>query len=310
MSKTALLFPGQGSQYVGMARDLHEASAEVRALYELASAEIGDDIARISFEGPAHELQRTRFTQPAILLHSLAVLTILKDNVPAFDCAAGHSLGEYGALAVSGALTFEDAIRAVVRRAALMEEACRKHPSTMAAILGLDRQKVEEICLTAGASGVVVPANFNSAAQIVISGELQAIEEAVSLARTAGAKRAVMLEVGGAFHSPLMESAAAGMEQFLAGIKITSPTKPVIANVTAQPVTDPPLIRSLLVRQITAPVRWTETMEWLAQNDVTTVVEIGPGKVLSALAKRQMRPANIVTLGTRAEVEAAAMVTM
>ncbi|MFQ6009278.1 MAG: ACP S-malonyltransferase, partial [Candidatus Zixiibacteriota bacterium] len=200
MNKTALFFPGQGSQYVGMAKDLHVAYPSVRQLYQLASDEIGVDIAKLSFEGPSEELKKTRFTQPAILLHSLAVLTALQENLPQFDYAAGHSLGEYGALAVTKALSFEDAIKAVVKRASLMEEACQVHPSTMAAILGLDAEKVATICDVASSTGIVVPANFNSSVQVVISGEPRAVKEAVVLAREAGAKRAVLLEVGGAFH--------------------------------------------------------------------------------------------------------------
>jgi [acyl-carrier-protein] S-malonyltransferase len=303
MSTTALFFPGQGSQYVGMARDLYEATPEVRALYELASDEIGVDIARLSFEGPPEELKRTRFTQPAILLHSLAILMLLRNQLPAFDYAAGHSLGEYGALAVSGALSFENAIKAVVRRAALMEEACQRTPSTMAAILGLDGEKVEEICAVASSSGVVVPANFNSSKQVVISGEPKAVEEAVSLAREAGAKKAVMLEVGGAFHSPLMESARTGLGQYLTEMPFNEPSQPVIANVTAEPVVDPDEIRSLLVRQLTAPVKWAQTMERLFQNGVKTIIEIGPGKVLATLAKRDMRPENSLNLDTMADIE-------
>ena len=303
MSKTALFFPGQGSQYVGMANDLYETTPEVRALYELASNEIGVDIARLSFEGPPEELKRTRFTQPAILLHSLAILTLLRNRLPAFDYAAGHSLGEYGALAVSGALSFEDAIKAVVKRAALMEEACQKNPSTMAAVLGLDSEQVEQICAVAFSTGVVVAANYNSGKQIVISGEPAAVEEAVSLAREAGAKRVTMLEVGGAFHSPLMQSAATGLEQYLADVPFNRPSQPVVANVTARPVVEPEEIRSLLVQQLMAPVKWAQTMHYLVQNDVKTIIEIGPGKVLTALAKRDMRPEKLLNLDTLADVE-------
>ena len=304
MSKTTLFFPGQGSQYVGMAKDLYEAAPEVRTLYKLASNEIGVDIAQISFEGPPEELKRTRFTQPAILLHSLAVLTLLRDRMPAFDYAAGHSLGEYGALAVTGALSFENAIKAVVRRAALMEEACQRNPSTMAAILGLDNEKVRDICLVASSTGIVVPANYNSRKQTVISGEPMAIEEAISLAQEAGAKKAVKLEVGGAFHSPLMQSACTGLEEYLADMPFNTPSQPVIANVTAQPVIDPDKMRNLLVQQLTAPVMWAQTMDYLARNNVKTIIEIGPGKVLSALAKRNMQPEKLLNLDTMADIEA------
>lgn len=303
MSKTVLFFPGQASQYVGMGKDLYDSSDEVRALYDLASKEIGEDIAKLSFDGPAEELKRTRFTQPAILLHSLAVLKVMGDKLPSFDFACGHSLGEYSALAAAGALSFEDAVCAVVKRAALMEEACEKKPGTMAAIMGLNEQEVTRVCEKASVKGIVIPANFNSRIQTAISGEVAAVEEAVSLAPEAGAKRAVMLEVGGAFHSPLMEPARDGLEQFLKDMTINKPSVPVIANVTSQPVTDPDSIRSLLVEQVTAPVKWMQTMDFLAGHDVSTVIEIGPGKVLSSLAKREMKPSNLHTIDTMADIE-------
>ncbi len=304
MSKTALLFPGQASQYVGMGKDLYDASDKVRALYDLASSEIGEDIARLSFEGPAEELKRTRFTQPAIMLHSLAVLTVLEEKVPSFDFACGHSLGEYAALAATGAMTFDDAVRAVVKRAALMEEACVAKPGTMAAILGLTEEKVEEVCRQASTQGVVIPANFNSKVQIAISGDVVSVEEAVTLAKAAKAKRAIGLEVGGAFHSPLMEPARDGLEAYLKNVAIKAPSVPVVANVTAGPVTDGDEVRDLLVRQVTAPVRWAQTMGYLVDNDVTTIYEVGPGKVLSGLAKRDMRPKKSISLDTLADIEA------
>ena len=300
MAKTALLFPGQASQYVGMGKDLYDESVEVRKLYELASDEMGVDIARISFEGPAEELKRTAITQPAILLHSLAVLTVMRDGLPEFDYAAGHSLGEYPALAVCGALSFEDAIKAVVKRASLMEDACRKEPGTMAAIMGLSIEKISRIC--DGVDGVVVPANFNSSVQLVISGAVPAVEAAVEVARAEGAKRAVMLEVGGAFHSPLMEPARAGLQAHLAETDIRQARQPVIANVTAEPVTDPESVRELLVEQVVAPVRWAQTMACLKENGVGTIIEIGPGKVLTGLAKRELRPERSLNLDTMDDV--------
>jgi [acyl-carrier-protein] S-malonyltransferase len=302
MSKTALFFPGQASQYVGMAKDLYDDSRHVGALYELASDELGVDIARLSFEGPAEELKRTANTQPAILLHSLAVLTLLRDALPDFDYAAGHSLGEYGALAVCGSLTFEDAVRVVVRRAALMEDACRTNPGTMAAIMGLSIDKIGEVCDRV--DGVVVPANINSSTQLVISGDMEAVEEAAAIAKDEGAKRAVLLEVGGAFHSPLMEPARAGLEEYLQRVTIGVPSKPVVANVTAAPVRQPDEIKELLARQIVAPVKWAQTMAYLKADDVDVIIEIGPGKVLTGLAKREMQPVESVRLETLEDIRA------
>ena len=298
MEKTVLLFPGQASQYVGMGKDLYEASAEVRRLYELAGDEIGENIAELSFNGPSDLLRRTRFTQPAILLHSLALLTMLAERGLTFDYAAGHSLGEYGALAVCGALTYDDAIRAVVKRATLMEEACQQNPGTMAAVMGLTSEQIDEVCAESKAAGVVVPANYNSDSQIVVSGSLAGVEKAVEVAKAKGAKRAIMLEVGGAFHSPLMEPARSGLEQFLATMAIEKPSKPVIANVTAEPETESGEIRELLVQQITAPVKWAQTMAYLNRAGVTRTIEIGPGKVLSGLAKRALSAPEILNLDT------------
>jgi [acyl-carrier-protein] S-malonyltransferase len=307
MSKTALLFPGQASQYVGMAKDLYDHSAEVRDLYDLASDLLGADIGHLSFDGPAEELKRTRFTQPAILLHSLAVLTILGDSLPEFDFAAGHSLGEYGALAVTGALSFEDAIKAVVKRAELMEEACRRNPGTMAATMGLTVEQAQQVCDQASTDGVVVPANFNSEIQIVVSGTVQAVQKAAELAKAAGAKRAVLLEVGGAFHSPLMQQARDGLKAFLDHMTINKPTKPVVANVTGKNVSTADDIRRLLVEQVTAPVRWAQTMSHLKHNGVTRIIEIGPGKVLTGLAKREMQPEQSVNLDTLEDIAAFAV---
>ena len=302
MSKVALFFPGQASQYVGMGRDLYDYSTRVRQLYELASDEIGADIAKLSFEGPAESLKQTRYTQPSILLHSLAVLEILSENRPAFHYAAGHSLGEYAALVVTGVISAEDAIRAVVKRAALMEDACQKNPGTMAAILGLDGPAVEEVCEKASSSGVVVPANFNSQSQIAISGEIAAIDKAIELAKSAGAKRAIKLEVGGAFHSPLMEPARLELKEYLRTVTFSKATCPVIANVTALPVTSASEFEALLVDQVTSPVKWAQTMAYLTDSGVTTIIEIGPGKVLTGLAKRDMQPTESINLDSLSDI--------
>jgi [acyl-carrier-protein] S-malonyltransferase len=286
-----------------MGKDLYDSSEDVRNLYSMASDSIGEDIARLSFEGPSEELKKTRFTQPAILLHALSVLTILKDRLPSFDFACGHSLGEYAALAVTGSLTFENAIKAVVKRASLMEEACINNPGTMAAIMGLDMNTVEEICDKASNGGVVIPANYNSKIQIAISGSIVSVEEAVNLAKEAKAKRAMLLEVGGAFHSPLMESAKVGLEEYLNQISFNDPSVPVVANVTADAIMSGEDIRKLLVEQVTSPVKWSQTMSYLSDNGVTKVIEIGPGKVLAGLAKRDMKPETIINLDTLADIE-------
>jgi len=301
--QTVMLFPGQASQYVGMGKDIYESSAAVRELYDFAGQEIGEDIAEISFTGPAEKLKQTRFTQPAILLHSLAVLTVLDGAVEAGH-AAGHSLGEYGALVASGSLTAKDAIRLVVKRASLMESASCEKPGTMAAIIGMNLKAVEDLCAEVSTTEeVVVAANINSPVQIVVSGDVTAVEKLAALAKERGAKRAVKLEVGGAFHSPLMQSAKDGMFSALADIEIQAPTMTFVPNVTAQSATDPEEIRKLLVQQITSPVRWAQTMDCMKNVNIKHVIEVGPGKVLTGLAKRALGPENSVTLDTLKDIE-------
>lgn len=296
MSKIGIVFPGQASQYVGMGKDLYEADADVRNLYDIASNAIGEDIAGLSFDGPPEMLKETRFTQPSILVHSLSVLTMLNDQLPEAVLTAGHSLGEYGSLALAGVFSFEDAIKAVARRASLMDEACRRNPSTMAAVIGLDEEKVAEICRQASDMGVVVPANFNSANQIVISGDNQAVDEACRLCKEAGAKRAIVLEVGGAFHSPLMESAREGMKNYLDEVVFNEPNIDIVPNVSGSIVKEPMRLKELLVEQITAPVQWHQTMTCFKENNIDLLIEIGPGKVLSGLAKRELDVAGIINI--------------
>jgi len=286
-----------------MGQELYRKSDRVKGFYAQASDLLGDDLARISFEGPAETLKQTIYTQPAILIHSLALLEIAGDSLPAHTYAAGHSLGEYSALVSCGAMSAEDAITAVCTRAKLMEDACRANPGTMAAILALDEDKLDEVCRAASAEGIVTKANINSSMQVAVSGEQAAVEEACRLAGEAGAKRAVMLEVGGAFHSPLMEPAVAGMADCLENLTINPANPPVVANVTAAPVSDAAEIRRLLVEQITSPVRWRDTMAFFVSEGVDTIIEIGPGKVLTGLAKRDMKGITAHNIDTLADLE-------
>lgn len=286
-----------------MGRVLHEKSEKVREYYAQASELLGDDLARISFEGPVEKLKQTIFTQPAILIHSLGLLNILGSQLPPHVFAAGHSLGEYVALVSCGSLSPEDAITAVCTRARLMEQACIENPGTMAAILALPDDKLDDICREASAMGIVTRANVNSSLQVAISGEHKAVEEACRLAKEAGAKRAIMLEVGGAFHSPLMASAKDGMAKCLDNLALKDADPPVVANVTAQPVSKADNIRKLLVDQITSPVRWRDTMNFFVSSGVTDVVEIGPGKVLSGLARRDMKGVAVHNIDVLADAE-------
>jgi len=294
----AVVFPGQASQYVGMGKTLYDNSQAARELYQFASDTLGEDIARISFNGPIETLRRTRFTQPAILTHSLAVLAIVGDALPSAQVTAGHSLGEYGALVLAGSLTAHDAIRLVILRAQLMEQASQASRGTMAAVLGMELTTLEEICRSVATTGIVVPANINSTGQIAISGEVKAVEEAGRIAKERGAKRVIMLEVGGAFHSPLMRSAQEGMRTALKDVPIAAPQTTFIPNVSATPEANPDRIRELLVEQITAPVRWLDTMGQLKRRGVKTVIEVGPGAVLVGFAKRDVAPETCVSLDT------------
>lgn len=301
----ALLFPGQGSQFVGMGRELAERFPAAREAFDEADAVLGFALTRLMWEGPEDELTATRNAQPAILAHSIAALRVVGERLGAADYGAGHSLGEFSAHVAAGTLSFADALRTVRRRGELMFESGQKRPGTMAAILGLEDGEVERVCREASqAEAVVVPANYNAPSQVVISGDVPAVERAMELAKAAGAKRAIRLNVSGAFHSPLMGVAEEGLRAQLEGVSMREPRFPVISNVTAEPVRDAATARSLLVRQLTSPVRWTSSMRALVDAGVDGFVELGPGNVLTGLLRRVSRDVQAQTIGTAAEVEA------
>lgn len=276
----AFVFPGQGAQFVGMGKDLYDNNAEAKAMFDKANEILGFSITDIMFNGTDEELKQTKVTQPAIFLHSVILAkTLGADFNP--DMVAGHSLGEFSALVAAGALTFEDGLRLVSARAHAMQKACELKPSTMAAVLALPDETVETIC--AETPGVVVCANYNCPGQIVISGEIEAIDAACEKALAAGAKRALKLKVGGAFHSPCMEPARAELAEAIEKTTVNTPECPVYQNVDAKPHTDPAEIKANLVAQLTAPVRWTQTVKNMIADGATEFVELGPGKVLQGL---------------------------
>jgi [acyl-carrier-protein] S-malonyltransferase len=285
MKRTAWVFPGQGSQYVGMGADSFQADDMVKATFAAADAVLGFSLSTICFNGPELELRQTRNTQPAIFLHSMALVRLMgMGDAPAM--VAGHSLGEYSSLVVAGALTFEDALRLVRLRGELMQRAGELEPGTMAAIIGMTPEATVVMCREASTAGVVQPANFNSPGQIVISGSVEGVRKAMELAKQRGAKMAKELVVSGAFHSPLMGSAKEGLRAALEKTAIQDARIPVYANVTAEPVTRATEIRALLYQQLSSPVRWEESVRNMVRDGASRFVEIGPGKVLQGLVKR------------------------
>ncbi len=286
MSTTAYLFPGQGSQYVGMTADFAAADPDSRSFLEQADRVLGIPLSAICAQGPEETLRQTEYTQPAIFLHSILVARKIRHLKPAM--VAGHSLGEYSALVAAGAIAFEDGLRLVRLRGQLMQKCGTERAGTMAAIVGLDPVRLEDLCREASEAGIVQPANFNSPGQVVISGSSGGVHRAIDLARARGAKIAKELVVSGAFHSPLMESAREGLREALARTAIREASIPVYANVTAEPAVRAEEIRELLCQQLTSPVRWEETLRNMARDGADTFCELGPGKVLQGLAKRTL----------------------
>lgn len=279
----AFVFPGQGAQFVGMGKDLYEQSAEAKEMFEKANDILGFRITDLMFEGTEEDLKQTKVTQPAVFLHSVILSKVIGDEFKP-EMVAGHSLGELSALTAAGALSFEDGLKLVSARARAMQKACEIKPSTMAAIIALPDEKVEEIC--DGVDGVVVAANYNCPGQIVISGEIEAVNAACEAAKAAGAKRALPLKVGGAFHSPLMEPARKELADAIMNTHFSQPSCPVYQNVNAQPVSDPEEIKKNLVAQLTASVRWTQTVQNMLADGASSFLEIGPGNVLQGLIKK------------------------
>ncbi|MFZ0488807.1 MAG: ACP S-malonyltransferase [Salegentibacter sp.] len=279
----AYVFPGQGAQFQGMGQDLYQNSEKARELFDKANSILGFSITDIMFEGSAEDLKQTKVTQPAVFLHSVILSQVLGDDFKP-DMVAGHSLGEFSALVANGVLSFENGLQLVYKRAMAMQHACELEPSTMAAVLGLEDELVEAVCKET--EGIVVAANFNCPGQLVISGEVKAVEKACETLKEKGAKRAMLLPVGGAFHSPLMEPARKELAAAIENTTFNQPICPIYQNVTTTAVSDPEEIKKNLILQLTAPVKWTQSVQNMIKNGATEFIEVGPGKVLQGLVKK------------------------
>jgi [acyl-carrier-protein] S-malonyltransferase len=287
----AYVFPGQGAQFSGMGKDLYETSTVAKDLFEKANDILGFRITDIMFDGTAEQLKETNVTQPAVFLHSVILAKTLENFKP--EMVAGHSLGEFSALVANGALSFEDGLKLVFQRAQAMQKACEIKPSTMAAVLGLEDNIVEEVC--EAIDGIVVAANYNCPGQLVISGEFSAVEKACEAMKEAGAKRALILPVGGAFHSPMMEPAREELSAAIEATTFSTPICPVYQNVTASAVSDPNEIKRNLITQLTAPVRWTQSVQQMIADGATSFTEVGPGKVLVGLVNKINREVETIS---------------